>query len=108
MSTAFMTVTLFALLVIGTPIGVALALAGVVGLFALGGMINVAGILEQAPLSNLSHYELITIPMFMLMGEFVVQSRIAEKLFDAAVIWLGRVPGGLAIATAIFGAGFGA
>src|SRR5688572_9004092 len=108
MSTALMTVTLFALLIIGAPIGIALGLAGVVGLFSLGGMINVGGILEHAPLSNLSHYELITIPMFMLMGEFVVQSKIAEKMFDAVVVWLGRVPGGLAIATALFGAGFGA
>jgi C4-dicarboxylate transporter, DctM subunit len=108
MSTALMAVSLFALLIIGAPIGVALGLAGVLGLFSLGGMIDVAGILEQAPLSNLSHYELVTIPMFMLMGEFVVQSKIADKLFDAVVVWLGRVPGGLAIATALFGAAFGA
>jgi tripartite ATP-independent transporter DctM subunit len=108
MSTALMTLALFTLLIVGAPIGVALGLSGVIGLYSLRGMTDVAGILEQAPLSHLSRYELLTIPMFMLMGEFVVQSRIAERLFDAAVVWLGRVPGGLAIATALFGAGFGA
>src|SRR3989442_929855 len=60
-----MTVTLFALLIVGAPIGVALGLAGVVGLYSLGGMTDVAGILQQAPLSQLSHYELNTIKMLV-------------------------------------------
>jgi len=35
-------------------------------------------------------------------------SRIADELFDSAKVWLGRVPAGLAIATALSGAAFGA
>src|SRR5690606_16581719 len=51
---------------------------------------------------------LITIPMFILMAEFVVLSGVADDLFAAAVAWIGRVRGGLAMATAVAGAGFGA
>src|SRR3546814_9947086 len=50
----------------------------------------------------------ISVPMFMLMAEFIIVSRIAEELFDSAKVWLGRTPAGLAISTALAGAGFGA
>jgi tripartite ATP-independent transporter DctM subunit len=46
--------------------------------------------------------------MFILMAVFVIASRIADEMFDTVVIWVGRVRGGLAIATAFAGAGFGA
>jgi tripartite ATP-independent transporter DctM subunit len=42
------------------------------------------------------------------MAEFVIVSGIADTLFRSAATWVGRVPGGLAIATALAGAGFGA
>jgi len=38
--------------------------------------------------------------MFILMAEFVILSGVADKLFKAAATWVGRVPGGLAMATA--------
>jgi tripartite ATP-independent transporter DctM subunit len=53
-------------------------------------------------------YEFMTIPMFLLMAEFVLRSGIADDLFRAAAAWCGRVPGGLGMATALAGAGFGA
>jgi tripartite ATP-independent transporter DctM subunit len=46
--------------------------------------------------------------MFLLMAEFVIVSDVAHNLFSAAATWVGRVPGGLGIATALAGAGFGA
>ena len=47
-------------------------------------------------------------PMFILMAEFVILSGVADDLFKAASTWVGRVPGGLGMATALAGAGFGA
>ena len=47
-------------------------------------------------------------PLFILMAEFVILSGVAENLFKCAATWVGRVPGGLAMATALAGAGFGA
>lgn len=102
------TALLLALIAIGMPVGFGLAAAGVVGLYAQGGLDLVFGVLGTTPLSAPSSYELITIPMFLLMAEFVILSGIADHLFHAATVWVGRVPGGLGIATALAGAGFGA
>ena len=99
---------LFGLLAIGTPVGFAMAGAGSLGLYLMGGMPMLGGILQTAPLSSVTSYELITIPMFLLMAEFVLMSGIADDLFRATAAWVGRIPGGLGMATALAGAGFGA
>jgi len=99
---------LFVLLAIGTPVGIAMAAAGILGLYLVGGPGVVEGILATTPLSVVSPYELITIPMFLLMAELVLLSGIADDLFRATAAWVGRVPGGLGMATALAGAGFGA
>src|SRR5690606_21892425 len=48
------------------------------------------------------------IPMFILMAELVIISGIGNDLFRPATIWVGRFRGGVAMATALAGAGFGA
>jgi len=102
------TVAMFALLAGGMPVAFALGVAGATGLYLFGGMPMVIGILDTTPLSSVASYELITVPMFLLMAEFVILSGVANDLFKAAATWVGRVPGGLGVATAIAGAGFGA
>ena len=101
-------IALFALLIFGMPVAFSLGIAGMIGLYLKGGLDMVLGILRTTPISTTSSYELITVPMFMLMAEFIIVSRIAEELFDSAKVWLGRTPAGLAISTALAGAGFGA
>jgi tripartite ATP-independent transporter DctM subunit len=99
---------LFALLFLGAPVAFATGIAGMVGLFLLGGSQLVLGVLKTAPHSAIANYELITIPMFIMMAEFTVISGVADELFSTARVWLGRVRGGLAVATAVAGAAFGA
>ena len=99
---------LFALLAIGMPVAFSLATAGTLGLYWVSGWDALAGVLATTPLSTAGTYELIAIPMFLLMAEFVIASGIADNLFRAASAWVGRVPGGLGMATALAGAGFGA
>ncbi len=101
-------VVLAVLLAIGMPVGFSMAIAGALGLYLEGGTETVLGVLTTTPLSSINNYELITIPMFLLMAEMVLLSGIADDLFRTAAAWLGRVPGGLAMATALAGAGFGA
>jgi tripartite ATP-independent transporter DctM subunit len=43
-------------------------------------------------------YVMGTIPLFMLMGEFLTMGGIGGEIFDFVHKWLGRLPGGLAIA----------
>jgi C4-dicarboxylate transporter, DctM subunit len=99
---------LLVLLASGVPVAFALAIAGAAGLLQTGGVGLLSGILSTTSLSTVSSFELTSIPMFILMAEFVIISGIADTLFRAASIWVGRAPGGLAIATALAGAGFGA
>ena len=108
MLTITIVVLLLALLALGCPVALSLAVAGAVGLWSLGGLSMVLGVLQTTPFSAASSYELISVPMFVLMAEFVILSGVADSLFKAAATWVGRVPGGLGMATAIAGAGFGA
>jgi len=108
MLAAYIVLFLAIMLAAGMPVGLAMAVAGATGLYAIGGLPMVLGILETSPLSSANSYELITIPMFLLMAEFVILSGVADSLFRSAAAWVGRVPGGLGMATALAGAGFGA
>ncbi len=107
-TTALITALLFALLAIGIPVAFALVTAGALGLYLVGGWDTLVGVLSTAPLSTAASYELISVPLFILMAEFVIMSGVADNLFKAAATWVGRVPGGLGMATALAGAGFGA
>jgi tripartite ATP-independent transporter DctM subunit len=108
MMAAGITLLLFVMLALGTPVAFSLAIAGSLGLFMIGGLDVLAGVIMTTPLSTAGSYELISIPMFILMAEFVILSGVADGLFTAAKTWVGRVPGGLGMATALAGAGFGA
>jgi len=108
MTAALVVMLLFGLLAIGMPVAFTLAFTGALGLYVVGGLDAVSGVLSTAPLSTASSYELISVPLFILMAEFVIMSGVADNLFKAAATWVGRVPGGLGMATALAGAGFGA
>lgn len=99
---------LFGLLAIGTPVGFAMGASGALGLWLGFGWDALLGVLETAPISSIGSYELITIPMFLLLAEMVLLSGIADDVFKTAAAWFGRIPGGLGIATTLAGAGFGA
>jgi len=108
MTTLIIVALLLMLIALGAPIALALLVAGAAGLGMVGGPNVAQGILSTAPLSAAKSYELITIPMFLLMAELIIVSGIAKQLFDSAVTWVGRTPAGLAVATSLAGAGFGA
>jgi tripartite ATP-independent transporter DctM subunit len=99
---------LMVFLVIGMPVGFAIGCAGAIGLYAVGGMTMLLSILNTTPFSTAAHYELMTIPMFILMAEFIVVSGVADELFDTVNAWVASIRGGLGISTVITGAAFGA
>jgi tripartite ATP-independent transporter DctM subunit len=53
-------------------------------------------------------YTLSVVPLFILMGNFVARAGLAQELFRAAYAFIGHVRGGLAHATVLACAGFGA
>jgi C4-dicarboxylate transporter, DctM subunit len=101
------------MLLAGTPIAVALAASGMLGIYLVtGDFTRVLGIISLAPYSSVADYALTTIPMFILMAYFSASSGLARDLYAAASAWLSHIRGGLAIATVfacgIFGAMSGA
>ncbi|MFK8034061.1 MAG: TRAP transporter large permease [Hyphomicrobiales bacterium] len=54
------------------------------------------------------NYNLSVIPLFILMGVFIVHAKISRDLYDAAFAALGRFKGGLALATVLAAGGFSA
>jgi C4-dicarboxylate transporter, DctM subunit len=100
-------------LLLGVPIAVALAGAGMLGIYLVTDDISkVMGILSLTPFTTVADYALTTIPMFILMAFFSASSGLARDLYTAAANWLSHIRGGLAIATVfacgIFGAMSGA
>ena len=81
------------------PIGVALGLVSVGGVTLLKGINVTFAMIEAIPFEFAAHWTLSAIPMFLLMGSIAHHSGIAEALYAAARVWLGRAPGGLAVAT---------
>ncbi len=101
-------VGLTVLLVSGMRIAYATALCGLLGLWALRGYEPAAGLAGLMPYSESSHYSLLVLPLFVLMGYLAHHAGITRNIYWTARQWLGHLPGGLAIAT-IFGcAGFAA
>ena len=96
------------LLIIGTHIGVALGLAGVLGMYLAIGPDAAWAQLAMLPFATTNSFLLAVIPLFILMGSFATQANLTTDLYRAAYAWLGRLPGGLAIATTFASAAFGA
>ncbi len=108
-----MTVTLIILLLavlmlIGMPIGFAMGLAGLVGIYFVGGVDSLIGIVAVTPYRQSSSWILTAIPLFVLMAEMLASSRITADLFSTMNKWVGHLPGGLAIAGVLAAAGLGA
>lgn len=99
---------LVVLLLMGMPIAFAMGLSGAAGLWAVGGFETMMGILAAAPYRNTASWLMTSLPLFVLMAEVLSASGLSSAMFDAANKWVGRLPGGLAVATVLTSAGFGA
>ncbi len=101
-------IALAAMLGAGVHIGVALGLGGVWGTFLAIGPDAAWAQLATIPFSTTNSFTLAVIPLFILMGSLATQAGLTTDLYRAAYNWLGRLPGGLAMATTLASAAFGA
>ena len=97
---------LFGLLLAGLPISLALTAVGIAGTAMIIGWEPSFALLGQTFFDNSRSYSLSILPLFLMMGNFVVQSGVAHDLYDAAYAWLRHRRGGLAIATILACGGF--
>jgi C4-dicarboxylate transporter DctM subunit len=98
----------FALAALRVPLAFAMGLVGVVGLGLLRGWPASFASASQVVFETGFAYTLSVVPLFILMGNFVSRAGLAHELFRAAYSFVGHVRGGLAHATIIACAGFGA
>ena len=98
----------FALAALRVPLAFAMGLVGVAGLGLLRGWPASFASASQVVFETGFAYTLSVVPLFILMGNFVARAGLAHELFRAAYSFVGHVRGGLAHATIIACAGFGA
>lgn len=87
-------VAMLGMMLAGLPIAVSMAVVGIVGgisAYGLPFMNSIAPVVWGVHNDNL----LTSIPLFVLMGELLLRSGIADRMFGALAVWLGRLPGGL-------------
>ncbi len=78
----------------GIHIGFSLFIVGFCGM-TLFSPLPPGGNLASSVWSTINKWELVALPLFILMGEILFHSGISEKLFKGLVPWLYRLPGGL-------------
>lgn len=100
-------IVLFVLMFLRMPISFAMFIVGYVGLILAASPQAANNVLSADLWSQFTSYSLTVIPLFILMGEIVYRTGIAEKLFYSAYTWVGHLRGGMAnttmLASAIFG-----
>jgi len=101
-------VGLLALMALRVPIAVAMIVSALLGYGWLAGLTPLLAHLKTAPYALFSGYSLSVIPLFVLMGMFASEAGMSAALFRAADAWLGHRKGGLAMATIVGCAAFGA
>ncbi len=99
---------LMTMIFVGVRVVYASSIVGLIGLIELLGWAPAAGIVGTIPHSKSSTYALSVLPMFIFIGFMAFHAGMTKKLFDAARMWLGWLPGGLAVATVFATAGFAA
>ncbi|MBU2998535.1 TRAP transporter large permease subunit [Roseovarius nubinhibens] len=104
---ALMFPALFALILLGLPIAFSLAIVAVGAAITAFGPVAFNQLYGSFYTAS-TNFILSAIPMFILMGALLERSGIAERLYRVMNMWLGRLPGGLAIATIAMGAVFAA
>jgi len=101
-------VTLFALMLLRVPIGMAMGLVGVVGFGYLTNGSAALKIVGHTTMRTVTDFNFAVIPLFLLMGSLATTSGMSRELFRAANAFLGHLRGGLGIATIAACGGFSA
>ena len=101
---------LMVLLVIRVPIGIAMFTMGASGyLYLIGGELSpLLNSLKNLAFARLSNYDLVVIPLFLLMGQFATHGGLSAALFRFVSAFMGHMKGGVAMAAIGACAGFGA
>src|SRR3954462_8225012 len=102
---------LFAMLVLSFargPIAFSMGLVGFAGLWWMRGLGPSMASATTVVYETGFQYTLSVVPLFILMGNFVTRAGMSKELYRAGHTFVGHLRGGLAMATVLACAGFGA
>ncbi|MBX3522641.1 MAG: TRAP transporter large permease [Xanthobacteraceae bacterium] len=100
--------SLFALMLLRVPIGMAMGLVGVAGFGYLTSGGPALKIVGHTTMRTVTDWNFAVVPLFLLMGAFATTSGMSRELFRAANSFVGHLRGGLGIATIAACGGFAA
>lgn len=92
-------IAMLVLMFLRVPIAIAMAVPALILLFLQGGWTLMSGVTYSILWNNALSYTLVTVPMFVFMGELLYVSGITSDVYAAVRSWFWRLKGGLAFAT---------
>src|SRR3954449_7695890 len=101
-------VSLFVLMLLRVPVGMAMGLVGVSAFAYLTSGGPALKIVGHTTMRTVTDFNFAVVPLFLLMGSFATTSGMSRELFRAANAFLGHLRGGLGIATIAACGGFAA
>jgi len=87
-------VILLVLLGLSIPVGAALGVLGLI-LDPLYSMLPLSRAIGEVTWSTSNEFLLVAIPLFIMLGEILLRSGLAEKMYGSMSLWLSWLPGGL-------------
>jgi tripartite ATP-independent transporter DctM subunit len=95
-------------MLMGLPVGISFLFTNLLGtLFFMGGLSGCKLLILNLE-ESLTSFGLLTVPMFILMGEVMFHSRMALRAIDALDYWIGKIPGRLGLLAVVSGTIFAA
>src|SRR5690625_148389 len=93
-------VLLLVLIGISIPVGAALGVLGLI-LEPLYSFLPLTKAIGEVSWGTSNEFLLVAIPLFIMLGEILLRSGIADRMYKAMSIWLYWLPGGLVHSTIV-------
>lgn len=100
-------VALIVLVLAGVHIAVALGAVGFFGLTACIGLKQAIAMCGIQGYNSIATFDYSVIPLFIMMGMLATAIGISTECYDTLAKWLGKIPGGLGVATTLGCTAFG-
>lgn len=105
---ALVMVGMLVLVIAGLPVGLTLMGAGALGYTLLSGPTQALTQVGLVLWDNGTNFVLVAVPLFILMGQLIFRTGLADHLFTLAQRLVGGLPGGLGVSTVVASSAFGA
>ena len=82
---------------VGMPVVFAFTIINIIGAYVFWNGDAGLNLLVLSVMESVTHFGLMPLPLFIMMGEILFRSGMASKLMDVLDAWIGRIPGRLSL-----------